>query len=243
MKLLQTTTTSRLAGLLALSLITSVAASEGDHGYHEAELRNPDPWEPVNRAVFRFNDTLDTYALKPVAKGYDRVMPKFLNDGVTNVFNNLGEPKNLVNNILQGKLHDAGVDLGRFLMNTTVGVVGVFDVATRMGLQRNDEDFGQTLGVWGVQSGPYVMLPLFGPSTLRDGSAFAAEGFGGYNYGSQTDHVRTRNTAAGIDVVDTRARLLTQERLIRGDKYRFIRNAWLQNREFKVKDGQVEDEF
>lgn len=243
MKLSQATTISLLAGLLTVPVISSVAAVENAYDFHEEEHRNPDPWEPVNRAVFRFNDTLDTYALRPVAKVYDRFVPEFLNDGVTNVFNNLGEPKNLINNLLQGKLHDAGVDLGRFLMNTTVGVVGTFDVATRMGLQRNDEDFGQTLGAWGVESGPYVVLPLFGPSTLRDGSAFAAEGLAGYNYGSQMDHVPSRNTAAGIDVVDTRAGLLSQERLIRGDKYRFIRNAWLQNREFKVKDGLVEDEF
>ena len=241
MKLLNATTCSLLAGALALSVIAPVAADDDDYDY-EAEYRDPDPWEPMNRVIFRFNDTLDTYALKPVAKGYDRVMPQFLNDGVTNVFNNLGEPKNLINNTLQGKLHDAGIDLARFLMNTTVGVVGVFDVATRMGLQRNDEDFGQTLGAWGVQSGPYVMLPLFGPSTVRDGSAFALEGYTVYNY-ADMDHVRTRNTAVGLDIVDTRAGLLSQERLIRGDKYRFIRNAWLQNREYKVKDGQVEDEF
>ncbi|PRB82062.1 VacJ family lipoprotein [Pseudomonas sp. MYb185] len=241
MKLLNATTCSLLAGALALSVIAPVAADDDDYDY-EAEYRDPDPWEPMNRVIFRFNDTLDTYALKPVAKGYDRVMPQFLNDGVTNVFNNLGEPKNLINNTLQGKFHDAGIDLARFLMNTTVGVVGVFDVATRMGLQRNDEDFGQTLGAWGVQSGPYVMLPLFGPSTVRDGSAFALEGYTVYNY-ADTDHVRTRNTAVGLDIVDTRAGLLSQERLIRGDKYRFIRNAWLQNREYKVKDGQVEDEF
>jgi len=241
MKLLNATTCSLLAGALALSVIAPVAADDDDYDY-EAEYRDPDPWEPMNRVIFRFNDTLDTYALKPVAKGYDRVMPQFLNDGVTNVFNNLGEPKNLINNTLQGKFHDAGIDLARFLMNTTVGVVGVFDVATRMGLQRNDEDFGQTLGAWGVQSGPYVMLPLFGPSTVRDGSAFALEGYTVYNY-ADMDHVRTRNTAVGLDIVDTRAGLLSQERLIRGDKYRFIRNAWLQNREYKVKDGQVEDEF
>lgn len=241
MKLPHAMIRSALAGLFALMVITPVAAVDGD--YYGEELHNPDPWEPVNRAVFRFNDTLDTYALKPVAKGYDRVMPQFLNDGVTNVFNNLGEPKNLINNVLQGKIEDAGVDLARFLMNTTIGVVGVFDVATRMGLQRNDEDFGQTLGAWGVESGPYVMLPLFGPSTLRDGSAFAAEGLAGYNYGAQMDHVPSRNTAAAVDVVDTRAGLLSQERLIRGDKYRFIRNAWLQNREYKVRDGLVEDEF
>ena len=148
MKLPHAMTRSALAGMFALMVITPVAAVDGD--YYGEELHNPDPWEPVNRAVFRFNDTLDTYALKPVAKGYDRVMPQFLNDGVTNVFNNLGEPKNLINNVLQGKIEDAGVDLARFLMNTTIGVVGVFDVATRMGLQRNDEDFGQTLGAWGV---------------------------------------------------------------------------------------------
>lgn len=236
------TTTSLLAGMLTLSMATSVVAVEYDD-YYQDDVRNPDPWEPVNRAVFRFNDTLDTYALKPVARGYDRVMPQFLDDGVSNVFNNLGEPKNLVNNVLQGKLHDAGVDLARFLMNTTVGVVGVFDVATRMGLQRNDEDFGQTLGAWGVQSGPYVMLPFFGPSTVRDTGGFAAESLAGYSYRSQMDHVPSRNTAAGVDLVDTRAGLLSQERLISGDKYRFIRNVWLQNREYKVMDGQVEDEF
>ena len=236
------TITSLLAGMFALSMAASVAAVEYDD-YYEDEIRNPDPWEPMNRAVFRFNDTLDTYALRPVAKGYDRVMPQFLNDGVSNVFNNLGEPKNLFNNLLQGKVHDASVDLARFLMNTTVGVVGVFDVATRMGLQRNDEDFGQTLGAWGMESGPYLVLPFFGPSTVRDAGGFAAEGLAGYSYRGQMDHVPSRNTASGVDVVDTRAGLLSQERMISGDKYRFIRTVWLQNREYKVMDGQVEDEF
>lgn len=241
MRLLHATASGLLTGMLALSMATSVAAVEDD--YDAEELYNPDPWEPVNRAVFRFNDTLDTYALRPVARGYDRVMPQFLNDGVTNVFNNLGEPKNLVNNLLQGKMRDAGIDTARFLLNTTIGVVGVFDVATRMGLPRNDEDFGQTLGAWGVDSGPFVMLPFFGPSTVRDAGGRAADGLAGYSYRSQMDHVPSRNTATGVDVVDTRAGLLSQERLIRGDKYRFIRNAWLQNREFKVRDGQVEDDF
>lgn len=241
MKLPHAMIRSCLAGILTLMVVAPVAAQEED--YDQQQWHNPDPWEPVNRAVFRFNDTLDTYALKPVAKGYDRVMPQFLNDGISNVFNNLGEPKNLVNNVLQGKIDDAGVDLARFLMNTTVGVVGIFDVATRMGLQRNDEDFGQTLGAWGVKSGPYVMLPLLGPSTVRDTGGFAIEGLADYSYRGQMDHVPSRNTAIGVDIVDTRAGLLSQERLIRGDKYRFIRNAWLQNREFKVMDGQVEDEF
>ena len=240
MKLPHAMIRSCLAGILTLMVVAPVAAQEEDY---DQQWHNPDPWEPVNRAVFRFNDTLDTYALKPVAKGYDRVMPQFLNDGISNVFNNLGEPKNLVNNVLQGKIDDAGVDLARFLMNTTVGVVGIVDVATRMGLQRNDEDFGLTLGAWGVKSGPYVMLPLLGPSTVRDTGGFAIEGLADYSYRGQMDHVPSRNTAIGVDIVDTRAGLLSQERLIRGDKYRFIRNAWLQNREFKVMDGQVEYEF
>lgn len=242
MKLTHATLRGLFAGLLALSVASPALAVDGDD-YYQDDLRNPDPWEPVNRAVFRFNDTLDTYALRPIAKGYDKVVPQPLNDGISNVFNNLGEPKNLVNNVLQGKMHDAGVDLSRFMLNTTLGVLGVFDVATRMGLQRNDEDFGQTLGAWGTPSGPYVMLPFLGPSTVRDASGFAVEGLAELSYRPHIDDVPTRNTAIGVDVVDTRAGLLPQERLIRGDKYRFIRNAWLQNREFKVRDGQVEDEF
>lgn len=242
MHLLNAAARSLLVGALTLSMISPATANETDDDY-SAEYPNPDPWESFNRVVFRFNDTLDKYALKPVAKGYEWVMPKPLNDGVTNVFNNLGEPKNLVNNTLQGKFHHAGVDLARFLLNTTVGGLGAFDVATRMGLVRSDEDFGQTLGYWGVNSGPYLMLPLFGPSTVRDGSALAVEGYAGYSYRGQMDHVPSRNTAAGLDVVDTRADLLPQERLVRGDRYRFIRNVWLQNREFKVMDGQVEDDF
>lgn len=241
MKLTHATTRSLLAGLLVLSVASPALAVDDD--YQGEDFRNPDPWEPVNRVVFRFNDTLDTYALRPIARGYDRIMPQPLDDGVSNVFNNLGEPKNLINNVLQGKVRDAGIDLSRFMLNTTLGVVGIFDVATRMGLQRNDEDFGQTLGTWGVPSGPYVMLPLLGPSTVRDTGGFAAESLADISYRGQMDHVPSRNTAIGVDVVDTRAGLLPQERLIRGDKYRFIRNAWLQNREFKVRDGQVEDEF
>lgn len=214
-----------------------------DYDDYDAEYRNPDPWEPVNRAIFSFNDRVDSVTLKPLARGYNAVLPDMVKDGVTNVFNNLGEPKNLVNNTLQGKFHDAAIDISRFLFNTTLGVGGVFDVATRFGLQRNDEDLGQTIGSWGVGSGPYVVLPLLGPSTLRDSAVRVPETFVGYTYTGQIDHVRTRNVAFGTDMVDTRATLLGQERLIRGDRYVFVRNAYLQNREFRVKDGQVEDDF
>ena len=200
-----------------------------------------DPWESINRPIFRFNDTVDTYALKPIAQGYQYVTPQFLQDGVHNFFQNLGDVANLANNILQLKPYAAGVDTARLIVNTTFGIGGFFDVGTRMGLQRNDEDFGQTLGYWGVGSGPYVMLPLLGPSTVRDAVAKYPDTYTEpYQY---IDHVPTRNTIRAVDIVDMRASLLQAEKMIRGDKYTFIRNAYLQNREFKVKDGQVEDDF
>lgn len=205
---------------------------------HAAE---EDPWEGFNRAIFRFNDTLDTYALKPVAKGYQAVTPQFLEDGVHNVFSNIGDVGNLANDLFQAKFHNAGVDTGRLIFNTSFGLLGFFDVATRMGLQRNDEDFGQTMGYWGVGSGPYLVLPFFGPSTVRDAGGMVPDSYlGPYPY---IDHVPTRNVTRAVDVVDTRATLLSAERLITGDKYIFIRNAYLQNREFKVRDGEVEDDF
>ncbi len=200
-----------------------------------------DPWESINRPIFRFNDTVDTYALKPLAKGYQAVTPQFLEDGIHNMFRNLGDVTNLANNVLQLKPHAAGVDTARLIVNTTFGLAGFFDVGTKMGLQRNDEDFGQTLGYWGVGSGPYVMLPLLGPSTVRDAVAKYPDTYTEpYRY---IDHVPTRNTALAVDVVDTRASLLSAEKMISGDKYVFIRNAYLQNREFKVKDGEVVDDF
>lgn len=216
------------AGLALLPLVASGATEE-------------DPWEGFNRAIFTFNDTLDTYAMKPLAQGYQKVTPQFLEDGVHNVFSNVGDVGNLVNDLLQGKFHAAGVDASRLLFNTTFGLLGFFDVATKMGLDRNDEDFGQTLGAWGVGSGPYLVLPFFGPSTLRDAPARIPDGYlGPYPY---IDHVPTRNVTFVVDAIDTRANLLSAEKLISGDKYVFIRNVYLQNREFKVKDGEVEDDF
>ncbi|MDZ5601799.1 VacJ family lipoprotein [Pseudomonas sp. RP23018S] len=200
-----------------------------------------DPWEAVNRPIFRFNDVLDTYALKPLAKGYQAVTPQFVEDGIHNVFSNVGDVTNLANNVLQLKYREAGIDTARIIFNTTFGIGGLFDVGTRMGLQRSDEDFGQTLGYWGVPSGPYVVIPLLGPSTVRDGLARYPDTYTRpYRY---IDHVPTRNSILAMDIVDTRAQLLSAEKLISGDKYIFIRNAYLQNREFRVKDGEVEDDF
>lgn len=215
--------------LLALP-VTAVAQSHED-----------DPWEGFNRKMFAFNDTLDTYALRPLAQGYRTVTPDFLQNGIGNVFNNVGEVRNLTNNLLQGKLHAAGVDSARFLFNSTFGLLGFFDVASKMGLQRNDEDFGQTLGVWGLGSGPYLVLPFMGPGTVRDSVARIPDRYNGMYY--YMDDVRTRNVTLALDVVNARAGFLDAESLIRGDKYSFLRNIYLQNREFKVRDGMVEDDF
>lgn len=201
-----------------------------------------DPWEGFNRKVFVFNDTLDTYALKPVAKGYRAVTPDPVEDGISRMFSNLGEIVNVLNDVLQGKFGQAGNDTGRFLVNTTIGLVGFFDVADDLGLPKNDgEDFGQTLGVWGVGEGPFLMLPLFGPSTLRDGPARIVDQL--VNPISEVDHVPTRNTIYGVDIISTRADLLKAEELIKGDKYSFIRDVYLQRREFLLNDGKVEDDF
>ena len=200
-----------------------------------------DPWEGINRITFKFNDTLDTYALKPIAQGYQFITPQFLQDGIHNMYRNIGDVRNLANDILQAKPYAAGVDTSRVLMNTIFGIGGFFDVGTKMGLHRNDEDFGQTLGRWGVPSGPYVVLPLLGPSTVRDTAGIYPDSFTKpYRY---MNDIPARNMAIGMDVIDARASLLSAEKLITGDKYIFIRNAYLQSREFRVKDGQVEDDF
>jgi phospholipid-binding lipoprotein MlaA len=200
-----------------------------------------DPWEGFNRSMFAFNDTLDTYALKPLARGYRAVTPQFLEDGIHNVFSNVGDVGNLGNNLLQGKFRDAGIDTSRLLFNSTFGLLGFFDVASKMGLPKNDEDFGQTLGAWGLGSGPYLVLPFLGPSTVRDSAGRVPNAY--LNIYPYMDHVPTRNTTFALDALDTRASLLPAEKLIRGDKYLFIRSIYLQNREYKVKDGMVEDDF
>jgi phospholipid-binding lipoprotein MlaA len=206
-----------------------------------AQASEDDPWQSYNRFMFRVNDNIDAYTLKPLAKGYQAVAPQPVEEGIDNVFRNIGDVRNLANNLLQAKLHDAGVDTGRLILNTTFGLLGVFDVATRMGLQRSDEDFGQTLGVWGLNSGPYVVLPLLGPSTVRDTVGRVPDAM--LSAPMHIDHVPTRNVVTGVEAVNLRAGLLKAERMISGDKYIFVRNAYLQNREFRVRDGQVEDDF
>lgn len=223
--------------LLSMSAASAVIADDGYDSNKPA-----DPWEGFNRGVFAFNDTVDGAVLKPLAKGYKAVTPDVVETGVSNVFSNLGEVGNIVNGVLQFKLGQASNDTGRFLVNSTFGLAGLFDVAKHMGLEKSSgEDFGQTLAAWGVNSGPYVVLPFLGPTTLRDGVGLPVDSY--LNPISHVDHVPTRNTAYGTELLDTRVSLLAAESAISGDRYSFIRDAYLQRREYLINDGEVEDDF
>jgi phospholipid-binding lipoprotein MlaA len=204
--------------------------------------RDPrDPWEGFNRASYKFNDTLDRAIAKPVAKGYKKVTPRVVRTGVSNFFSNLGTLTTIANDVLQGKMKQAGQDSGRFLLNSTLGLAGLLDPASAAGLERNNEDFGQTLGKWGVKSGPYLMLPILGPSTVRDTFARLPDQFTyPVNY---LEDDSTRYILRGTEFLDLRADLLSLDDQIEKsyDKYAFIRNAWLQRREFLVTDGNVGD--
>ncbi|MAR92853.1 MAG: VacJ family lipoprotein [Pseudomonadota bacterium] len=200
-----------------------------------------DPFEGFNRAMFSFNDTLDQYLLRPVAVVYDKATPDPMQDGIGNFFNNLGEIPTIFNDLMQFKLGQAGLDTTRFLVNTTVGLFGFIDIGSRIGLTRNNEDFGQTLGYWGLDSGPYLVLPLLGPSTIRDATGMVPDYYVSPN--RAVDHDTTRYSLRALDLVDTRASLLEAEKLVAGDRYAFFRNAYLQRREFLVNDGQMADDF
>lgn len=199
---------------------------------------NPDdPWEGFNRRVFAFNDAIDRYALKPIAQGYDTITPEPVQTGVGNFFSNLGEIRTTVNSALQWKWANAGMSSGRFLLNTTLGLGGLLDPASEMGWTAREEDFGQTLAVWGVDEGPYVVLPLLGGHTLRHAGGLPAD-----LYADPVTYVEDDATRYGLrflELVDYRASVLDQEELIRGDRYSFLRDTYLQQRRFEVNDGET----
>ncbi|MEH6443335.1 MAG: VacJ family lipoprotein [Oceanospirillaceae bacterium] len=200
---------------------------------------NIDPLEKVNRKVHGFNDVLDTVALKPLAKGYKAVTPDIVEAGVGNFFANIRDVGTMVNNVLQFKFEDAGVDLARVAFNTTIGLGGIIDVSSAMGLEKHAEDFGQTLGAWGVPAGPYLVMPFFGPSSLRDAPA----SFVPLDAWRYVDDVRTRNVGYSVRLVDDRAGLFNAEALVSGDEYIFIRDAYLGLRAQAVKDGAIDEAF
>ncbi len=199
-----------------------------------------DPIEGFNRAVYAFNEGLDTAIVRPVAVGYETVMPSPVRTGVSNFFGNVADVFIAVNNLLQGKVPEAASDAGRFLVNTTVGILGLFDVATEIGLEKHNEDFGQTFGRWGVGPGAYVVIPFFGPRDVRDtvGLVLDVKADPIANIG----HVPTRNTLLVVRIVSDRANLLPADKVIEEaalDKYTYVRDAYLQRRRSLVYDGNA----
>jgi len=197
-----------------------------------------DPWEGFNRGVYSFNETVDEALIKPLAKGYKAIVPVPVDRGITNFFSNLGDIGSAINNVLQFKLSRAGSDLGRVVFNTTLGLLGFFDVATNMNLPRYNEDFGQTLGVWGSSPGPYIVLPLMGPSSGRDAIGMVFDWFTDPVSYIEDDTVRVGLRA--LWTVDRRADLLSASKLVEQaalDPYEFVRNAYLQKRRHEVYDG------
>jgi len=207
----------------------------------ESQSNNIDPFEDINRIVFNVSDDLDQAVLRPAAEFYSEYTPLFLKNGITNVFSNLSEVDTIVNQLLQGKVWYAAQDTGRFVINSTVGIAGFFDIASRAGLEKHDEDFGQTLGYWGVPSGFYLFVPFLGPTTLRDMLAKPTSWFLSGNFSVSDEEASIFLNV--LDVIETRERLLIAENLIVGDKYDFVRDAYLQSREYLAADGEIEDDF
>lgn len=215
--------------LLASLTLAGCATTGGDPS---------DPWEGLNRKTYAFNDALDRAVLKPVAQGYQKVVPAFAREGVSNFFDNIEDIGTSLNNFFQGKPKQGLSDAGRFVINSVFGIFGLWDVATPLGLEKHYEDFGQTLGWWGVGSGPYLVLPLLGPSSARDAPARYVDPQTYY-----TSYVDSSGVYWGfwtLEKVRTRANLLQAESIVKDaalDEYIFVRDAWLQRRRNMVYDG------
>ena len=200
-----------------------------------------DPFQNINEKTHNLNQTLDLQVASPVARFYKRITPDFLEKGITNFTRNIEDLSIGINNILQGKFNEGLSDFSRFTLNTSIGLLGFIDIASDLGLTKHDEDFGQTLAVWGVPDGPYLVLPGLGPSTTRDTLAMIPDAFLTPLW--LIDHDRTSYSLTAIDLIDTRARYLGLESVVIGDEYLFYRDAYLQSRNFEIKDGEVEDDF
>lgn len=231
------------------ALVATLALSSGCAGNIPAAPKDQraasDPWEPLNRRIHNFNDGVDKVTLKPLAKGYQAVLPDFVERGVGNFSANLRGPSYIINNLLQGKVRRSLSETGRFLINSIVGIGGLFNVGQAVGMEPYQEDFGQTFAVWGVPDGPFVVVPLIGPRTLRDALA------GPLNVLADpllyVDDDKVRIPIAVVRAIDARARLFPAEALIADsfDRYISIREAYLQNREFRIYDGNPpeDDDF
>ena len=219
------------ATLLLASLLGACASVPAE------QRTDSDPWEPLNRTLYSVNTAVDNVSLRPLAKGYDKVMPRPVRNSVSHFMDNLVTPASAVNNFLQGKPAYGFTELARFVFNSTLGIAGLFDVATAGGLEARPEDFGQTAAVWGVPSGPYVMLPLLGPKTLRDAVMMPLDILSNPLYHYEVTSVRDKLTV--LRIIDLRYRLLAVDKLLEGskDKYITTRESYLQNRTYEVYDG------
>ena len=224
---------SKFLTLITICLITLITGC--------ASVDNRDPLEGINRGVYKFNDVSDKAVFKPIAGAYKAVMPSPIRTGVNNFFANLRTFVTSINQVLQFKFNKAAESAGRFVINSTIGIAGLFDVASKQGIPQYKEDFGQTLGYWGVGSGAYLVVPFIGPSTVRDGTALVAESMTidpiGY-----IDDPRTRNIVLGTMFIDARAAMLPGSDLLDEaalDPYSFMRDAYLQRRANQVADGVV----
>jgi phospholipid-binding lipoprotein MlaA len=204
--------------------------------------RDPrDPWERMNRTTFKVNTALDHAIARPVARGYEKVTPRLVRTGVSNFLDNLFYPVTMGNDLLQLKFKPFAQATGRFVLNTTVGVGGLFDPASRVGLPKNEEDLGQTFGHWGSGPGPYFVIPILGPSDVRDGIGRVGDTYLSPLHYVQNSYVRYG--IYGVGVVDARYRLLPQDKLLDEayDPYTLLKNAYLQRRQYQVTDGQLSD--
>jgi len=239
-----------LPALLLLALggcAASPASDSGDGGEPAVRVRY-DPLEPLNRGMYAFNDAIDRVTLKPVARGYKAVVPEFARRGVTNFSKNLLTPRSVVNNFLQGKPAPGFSELGRFIINSTLGLGGLIDIASAQGMAVHDEDFSQTLAVWGVPDGPYLFLPFLGPNTVLEAVTMPVDLLS--DPLAHYDNASVRDKVYVLRAIDVRARLLTAEKLLEDSKdpYLTLRESYLQNRRFQVYDGnppttQEEDEL
>jgi phospholipid-binding lipoprotein MlaA len=228
-----------LKGFFIISLLSAVNLCSMSVFADDAS----DPWEGMNRSVFEFNEGLDKYVAKPVAQGYQAVTPQVVDTGISNFFSNLEDVLIVVNDVFQLKPIQAASDTARFVINSTVGLLGFFDVASHIGLPKHNEDLGQTLGYWGVGAGPYVMLPFLGPSNLRDVFGYAGDTATGLGYSSIGTTTAQTVSVWTLRNVDLRADLIASEGLVTGERYVFFRSFYQQRREYLVNDGASSDVF
>lgn len=224
---------ARPAGFFAFIIIASGCAS--NQTIEQGDVL--DPFEPVNRSIYRFNEFADKYVSRPIARGYQWITPSIVRTGVTNFFDNLSYPVDIVNAVLQGKFKQAGLDTTRLFVNTTVGVLGIMDPATDVGLIKNNEDFGQTMAVWGIPEGPYIMVPFFGPRTIRSGAGDLAGLYVNPQFWLFSSSVQTKVNILWL-IHERQSLLGIDEEIQRAfDRYAFVRDAYIQNREYLIYDG------